>query len=134
MGTKDERKEGWFGGRNEIFDVWGKYLKPDGIIVYVCLCRHANHDYETWISYETICHECGISQPTAIRTIKKLIDLGLITCTLREKDDRSDNSNLYTILDISKVALPSPKKPSPKKGKTRSASVGRTKERSSSSG
>jgi hypothetical protein len=120
MKIKDGRKRGWFWGQNEIFDVWGKYLKPNGIAVYLCLCRHANQDYEAWPGYGTIRDECGMSRRTAIRTIKQLIDLGLITCTPREKNDGSDNSNLYTILDISKVTLPSPKKPSLKKSKTKS--------------
>ncbi len=102
MNIREGRKPNFFWAHNAIFDKWGANLKGNGIAVYLCLVRHANNDGTCYPSLNTIAKKCGICRNTVIRTIDKLVELGLI---VREKRDsqKGRTSNLYTIVDISEI-------------------------------
>lgn len=69
-----------------------KKLTAFEIAVYVALCIRSNMKDEAWPSYPTIAKDAGISRMTAVRTVEKLLEKGLI-----EKIKRGEQSNLYTV-------------------------------------
>ncbi|MDM8565118.1 helix-turn-helix domain-containing protein [Candidatus Halobeggiatoa sp. HSG11] len=100
MKISDRRKTNFFIVDNQLFDVWGKELKPQGIAVYCCLIRHASSD-SCYPSHATLAKECGLSKSTAIRTLKKLSELGLIRISKRHSEKtKGQTSNEYTILNL----------------------------------
>ena len=105
MNIKEGRKTNFFWAHNAIFDRWGAKLKGNGIAVYLCLIRHSNNDGTCYPSLNTIAKKCGICRNTVIRTIDKLVELGLIVREKREGSDgqKGRTSNLYTIVDISEA-------------------------------
>jgi hypothetical protein len=102
MKLRDARKRGWFWARNEIFDWWGQAIGPMGIAVYLCLCRHANEQGESYPSFARIAAECGMSKRSVIRTMKVLIANHLIHSEQRISERGDPDSNTYTILDLPK--------------------------------
>ncbi len=107
MNIKEGRKPHFFWAHNAIFDEWGTKLKGNGIAVYLCLVRHANNEGTCYPSLNTIAKKCGICRNTVIRTIDKLVELGLIVRERREgpNNQKERTSNLYTIVDISEVEV-----------------------------
>ena len=83
-----------------IFDVLGNKLKPNGIVVYLCLIRHADKDNQCYLSLKVIAEKCGISRRTVIRTIDNLVNLDLIKVQKRKTDKNDYLSNLYIINKI----------------------------------
>jgi predicted transcriptional regulator len=98
MTIKTNHKKFW--AYNDIFDVLGNKLKPNGIAVYLCLIRHANNQNQCYPSFKLIAEKCGISRMTVIRTIDKLIGLDLIQVQKRKSNKGDYSSNLYTIKEL----------------------------------
>jgi predicted transcriptional regulator len=98
MTIKTNLKKFW--AYNEIFDVLGNKLKPNGIAVYLCLIRHANNQNQCYPSFKLIAEKCGMSRMTVIRTIDKLIGLDLIQVQKRKSNKGDYSSNLYTIKEL----------------------------------
>ena len=69
-----------------------KKLSAYEIAVYLALCIRSNIEDETWPSYPTIAKNAGMSRMTAVRTVEKLLQKGLI-----EKVKRGEQSNLYIV-------------------------------------
>ena len=105
MRIKDCRKSHFFWAHDAIFDIWGSILKANGLAVYLCLVRHADGNGICYPSFGTIAKKCGVSRSTVVRTINKLIELGLIKREQRvvereQSKGKEKTSNLYTILDL----------------------------------
>lgn len=66
-------------------------------MVYIAICDYANKDtLECYPSYAKIARKSGVSKITAIRTIKILIEFGLIKKKCRSVDGE-DTSNIYIV-------------------------------------
>ena len=88
--------KGYFRTDNEIYDNLDIDITVYALAVYGYLCRCGNQSRDAFPSYTTISKRCRISRQTAIRAIKGLETLGLITKDKREKR----KSNLYLLSDI----------------------------------
>lgn len=90
----DKRKLGFFIIENDIFDSGvAARIGTGAFSVYSYLIRRAGNDLDCYPSIETICKDTGISKPTAIKSINRLIKEGLI------ERDHSQTVNHYIISD-----------------------------------
>ena len=69
---------GYFRVPNAIFDK-AQGLSSSDKLVYVYLRRITNNKNEGWSSYATIAEKCCITRRTAIRSVKNLVNDGVIT-------------------------------------------------------
>ena len=99
----DEPHAGFYCTPNDWIRKHGPDLGPYGIAVYHCLMSFADQDGICWPSYQTIANLTGMSRPTVIKTIAKLIDLGILSKAERRKGQRQ-SSNSYHL--TSKAGLP----------------------------
>jgi len=68
-------------------------------LVYIYLCRCANHGSRAFPSYADIARKCGISKSTAIRAIEVLRENGFL-----KKFSRQLQSNVYELVEPEEVA------------------------------
>lgn len=97
----DDRKPGWCWIDNDVIDKYGPVIGPHAIAVYLVLARYANKDTrKAWPSFATIAKLAGVSRPTAIKAIGKLLDAGLIATEKRSSGYGDWDSNSYTLLAV----------------------------------
>ncbi len=86
---------------NSIFE-WK--LKPRDFAVYCCLLRHADIvNHTCFPSRRLISEECQIDKKTVDVAINSLSDVGLIRKITRTRFDGSKTSNLYHVVDLTKI-------------------------------
>ena len=79
-------------------------LKPRDFAVYCCLLRHADiANHTCFPSRRTISKECQIDKKTVDVALNNLIDIGLIKKITRTRFDGSKTSNLYHVVDLTKI-------------------------------
>lgn len=67
--------------------------------VYLAVCDRADEDGVCWPSFKTLAKDAGVSKPTAITHIEKLVELGFLLCEKRHKKGKKESdSNVYTVL------------------------------------
>lgn len=66
-------------------------------ILWMCLEKYANGKDSAWPSQSTLAKECSISKAQVKRTIKSLIDKGLLVKELRKTSKGDYDTNLYTL-------------------------------------
>lgn len=66
-------------------------------VVYIILKRMAGSKKSCFPSYTTLATKTGLSRPTVITAIEKLIEHGLVTRVTRQRADGGDASNSYVI-------------------------------------
>lgn len=67
-------------------------VRGNAKLVLIFLADYARKHDTCWPGFDKIAEKCGISRRSAIRHVKKLIELGLISKKLKP-----DNSNLYQL-------------------------------------
>src|SRR5262245_34816793 len=82
----------------KIMTVYGKRLGAYGIAVYNMLVMFSGSKSEAWPSIDSLAEMIGVSRPTIIKAIDKLVELGIITKENRF-DDKGQTTNLYTLID-----------------------------------
>lgn len=98
---KDGREPGFYIIDNELIEHYGATIGVYGVAVYNVLAHYANKNgTHIFPSYQTIADKLGISRIQVIRTIKLLVETGLI-----KKESRVDNagdmtSNEYTLVRL----------------------------------
>lgn len=112
---RDRRPKEWFWMDSALYQehdlpgtgevkTFAAVLGPSALSVYNFLAHKSDWEKQTCFpSYPTISRHCGISEPTAISAIKKLLDHGLILreprMEMREGMQTGDRtSNIYTLL------------------------------------
>jgi len=93
---RKREKKNWFYSYNMIFDL---DISEHAKIVYLYLCRCADSEGQAFPSYSTIAEKCSIGRRTAIKAVKELLAVGLLSVEQRTREDGSLTSNLYTIHD-----------------------------------
>jgi len=74
-------------------------VRASEMLVYIYLCRCANHGSRAFPSYADIARKCGISKRTAIRAIEVLRENGFL-----KKFSRQLQSNVYELVEPEEVA------------------------------
>ncbi len=73
-------------------------LKTSELAVYFYLARCGNHGGQAFPSYIDIAQKCGMTKPTAIATVKKLEEKGIIVKQKRYSKKRGEFlSNIYVV-------------------------------------
>lgn len=91
---RDKRRLGFYIIENGIFDAGiAAKIGPYAFTTYSYLVRLAGKDDSCYPKIEVICEVTGVSKPTVIRSINKLIEQGLISKT------RTKTTNHYVIED-----------------------------------
>lgn len=87
-----------------VYDTYAAQIGIYAYAVYTALVRHADTAQTCFPSYATIAKKLGISKRHVIRQIDRLIEVGLIKASPRQKTGKkgtdSQDSNLYTLLEI----------------------------------
>jgi len=97
----DERRPSWCWIDNSVIDVFGPVVGPNAIAVYLVLARHANNDTrKAWPSFATIAKMAGMSRPTAIKAVGRLVEAGLIAVEKRSSGYGDWDSNAYVLLAV----------------------------------
>ena len=99
MKVKDGRRRGWFWAHDSIFDEWGETLGPIALNVYLCLCRHAGKDGNSYPSLATLARKCGVTRRATINAVAKLESYKLIEKVRRIASKGDPDTNIYTVLD-----------------------------------
>lgn len=101
----DRREPGFYIVDNEVIEVFGARIGVYGIAVYNVLLKFANASGENaFPSYQKIADLLGISRPKAIEGVKILLEHGLIEKTPRMSSSGDPTTNIYTLLDVKKIA------------------------------
>jgi predicted transcriptional regulator len=96
----------YFSVDNALVDVYAKTLGPHAVMVYLVLCRHANHrTKQCWPSIAHIVDLTGLARSTVKAALKSLYEAGLIDREERWDEAGDHTTNLYTLLDPSPAAV-----------------------------
>jgi len=98
--SKDSKREvnytvEYFQVANEIFDVEG--LDTYEKLVYMYLARCGNQGSKAFPSYNTIAEKCDMGRSKAIKSVKTLEEIGLLTKEEREFNETQNKTNLYEV-------------------------------------
>jgi hypothetical protein len=66
--------------------------------LFMWLCHHANQDGKCFPSRRRLAELCGASVDTIDKMTLLLIEKNLITKTIRKKDEKVNNTNLYEVI------------------------------------
>jgi hypothetical protein len=66
-------------------------------LVLLMLANYANAENEAYPSYKTLANLCLCNERTVIRSIKSLVDLGLIEVHARFRDNGKQTSNIFVL-------------------------------------
>lgn len=74
--------------------------------VFLALCQYANNQTrECFVSRNTLARQCGISLSGVIRSLRELVNEGLIAVISRFCEDGRQTSNRYSILDCPQLHM-----------------------------
>src|SRR5262245_52048568 len=90
---------GWFRVPNGLLEVYGEQLGPTGIAVYCAIALHPNKEGIPFPSYERIAQLVGLKRRAVIRTVKLLIEVGLVVRVPHRRPDGRQLTNRYTLTD-----------------------------------
>ena len=76
---------------------WEQELPAVTKFILIALADHADDEGVCWPGQKGIAKKCVVSRQTVNAHIKKLLDMGLLTWTVRHRDDGSITSNLYQL-------------------------------------
>jgi hypothetical protein len=77
---------------------WQQALTPTLKPVLMALADAADDHGVCWPSVSTLAKKCSVSTRTVQRSLRVLIDSGLLTAELRRRGDGSSTSNRYRLL------------------------------------
>ena len=99
--SKDNRHFDFFMIDNEVIDILS--LKAHSLALYVTIVRFANRNTDAaFPSIAKLAESSGMGEGTVRNHLDKLVEAGLISVTQRIRDDGSQTTNLYTLLDVKK--------------------------------
>ena len=81
---------------NNIFELG---LKPNEFVVLAYIARCSNNNAKAFPSYNKIAEKCYIGLSTAKRVVSDLVKKELLTKENRVSDNKSNNSNIYSLTE-----------------------------------
>lgn len=102
--VRDMRNGNWFRSENSLFDYLPE-IGDLGFVLYCLLARYAGSGWQAYPSYNTLAKTVLVARRTVMKTIKKLVDVGLITVEKRldKTNSRGHDTNIYTLLAIKPI-------------------------------
>lgn len=85
---------------------YGNAIGGLGIAMYAVICSHTAEEKKCWSRLEELAKECGISKPTAIVYLKKLIQYKIIKVEAQHRDDGGDSTNVYWLTPLAEWVHP----------------------------
>lgn len=98
---RDSRKKEMFKVDDEYLNGYARLCGTNATLVYLCLCRHADRNQESFPSVEMMAEKTNISRQSVMRGIKKLIQWNIISKERERRKDATWLNNRYTLLDKS---------------------------------
>lgn len=96
---RDFRDKSHFWVDDILVDQYATRLGPTAVLVYLCLCRHANSGQIAWPSHKKIGETLGLSKGTIKRAVGVLRSFNIIAITLKKSSFGDWDHNSYTLLD-----------------------------------
>lgn len=93
----------YFKVSNNIFEL-GLSIQQIVVVTYISRCE--NNNSKAFPSYTTIAEKCGMGVSTAKRTIKELVELGLLSKVVRKtKGKKCNDTNVYKITNLIEIGI-----------------------------
>lgn len=99
--VRDSRKKEMFRVDDEYLNGYSKLCGTNATLVYLCLCRHADRNQESFPSVNGMAEKLGIGRMSVIRGISTLIDWNIISKIRERRKDATWLNNRYILLDKS---------------------------------
>ena len=96
--VRDRRPRGWFWIDNSLMDQWAAIIGVKALLVYICLCRHADNDQKAWPSQSLLGKKLGMSESSVRRGIRALEKHAIIRSEKVKEKGRFARS-VYHLLD-----------------------------------
>ena len=99
--VRDSRRRNYLWIDNEFIVTAARVVGPAAVAVYALLCRHADNESQlAWPAVPTIAEVLAMSEPTVIKALKALALCGIIEIKHRFREDGSQQSNFYRLIDV----------------------------------
>lgn len=93
----------YFKVSNNIFEL-GLSIQQIVVVTYISRCE--NNNSKAFPSYTTIAEKCGMGVSTAKRTIKELVELGLLSKVVRKtKGKNCNDTNIYKVTKLIETGI-----------------------------
>jgi hypothetical protein len=97
--VRDYRNKSMFRVDDEYLNGYAKLCGINATMVYLCLCRHADRNQESFPSIKLMAEKTGVSERSVIRGIQILIEWNIISKERERKKDAKWLNNRYILLD-----------------------------------
>jgi hypothetical protein len=84
---------------DEYLNGYAKLCGVNATLVYLCLCRHADRNQESFPSVKLMAEKTGTSERSVVRGIQTLIEWNIISKERERKKDAKWLNNRYVLLD-----------------------------------
>ncbi len=109
---RDHRNKAMFRVDDKYLNGYAHLCGKYATLTYLCLCRHADLQQESFPSVKTMAKKLGISRDSVMEGIKALIEWNIISKTRKRRTNQTWLCNTYTLLDKS-VWKPEPSSTEP---------------------
>jgi len=99
--VRDHRNKSMFRVDDEYLNGYARLCGVNSTLVYLCLCRHADRNQESFPSVKLMAEKTAISERSVVRGIQTLIDWNIISKERERKKDAKWLNNRYILLDKS---------------------------------
>lgn len=86
---------------DEYLNGYARLCGVNATVVYLCLCRHASRDQESFPSVKSMAEKTGISRDSVMRGIKILEEWNIISKHRERRTNATWLNNNYTLMDKS---------------------------------
>lgn len=101
VALRDRREPGHLWADNEIFDVFGDALGPNGIVVYMVLARYA-YGTTVKLSLRELATYARVGKDTVSRSLKVMLELGLI---VEAEAGKAKAAKQFSLTNVKKLAV-----------------------------
>ncbi|MFY9223229.1 MAG: helix-turn-helix domain-containing protein [Blastocatellia bacterium] len=98
--VRDIRNQPWFWIDKIILNDYIEKIGAIGFLVYCTLVSYTGSSNKCWPSYSTLADKLKLGRSTVIKTIKILVEVGLIGIEKRQTQADGHISNVYVLLSV----------------------------------
>lgn len=98
---RDQRRPGWCWAENELLDVFLPLIGPNGVTLYMTMCRHARGSEVKDRGLRELGDLAGMSKDSVQRSLVKMCALGMVG---ERRDGKAKTRASYDLLDLKDLA------------------------------
>lgn len=99
--VRDMRSKDKFFVHDEYLNGYAKLCGGNATLVYLCLCRHADRNQESFPSIELMAEKLGVNRKTVMSGIQSLLEWNIISKERERGKNQKWLNNKYVLLDKS---------------------------------